>query len=70
MNLGKESEAIEHKRSTSELREGMESVASILNKHVCDALTSRPSIAPSNPPKTPRHPLPMSTTQPKLPQPA
>ena len=33
MNLGMENEYIEHKRSTSELREGMESVASILNKH-------------------------------------
>lgn len=33
MNLGKESETVEHKRSTSELREGMESAASILNKH-------------------------------------
>lgn len=32
MNLGKESETVEHKRSTSELREGMESAASILNK--------------------------------------
>lgn len=33
MNLGMENEATEHKRSTSEMREGMESVASILNKH-------------------------------------
>ena len=33
MNLGMETEYVEHKRSTSELREGMESVASILNKH-------------------------------------
>ena len=33
MNLGMEDEYTEHKRSTSELREGMESVASILNKH-------------------------------------
>lgn len=33
MNLGMEDEHTEHKRSTSELREGMESVASILNKH-------------------------------------
>ena len=33
MNLGMEDEYTEHKRSTSELREGMESVAAILNKH-------------------------------------
>ncbi|WP_172135269.1 ATP-binding protein [Adlercreutzia sp. ZJ473] len=33
MNLGMETERVEHKRSTSELREGMESAASILNKH-------------------------------------
>ena len=33
MNLGMESETTEHKRSTSEMREAMESVASILNKH-------------------------------------
>ena len=33
MNLGMEDEYTEHKRSTSELREAMESVASILNKH-------------------------------------
>lgn len=33
MNLGMESETVEHKRSTSEMREAMESVASILNKH-------------------------------------
>lgn len=33
MNLGMEIEYVEHKRSTSEIREGMESVASILNKH-------------------------------------
>ena len=32
MNLGKENEHTEHKRSTSELKEGMESVTSILNK--------------------------------------
>lgn len=33
MNLGMETEYVEHKRSTSEMREGMESVASIFNKH-------------------------------------
>ena len=33
MNLGMEDERTEHKRSTSEMREAMESVASILNKH-------------------------------------
>lgn len=33
MNLDMETEYVEHKRSTGELREGMESVASILNKH-------------------------------------
>lgn len=45
MNLGKESETVEHKRSTSELREGMESAASILNKHGRGALHfgARPS---------------------------
>ena len=38
MNLGKESETVEHKRSTSELREIMTSVASMLNKHGCGTL--------------------------------
>ena len=33
MNLGPESEHVEHKKSTGELREGIESIASILNKH-------------------------------------
>lgn len=33
MNLGMEDECTEFKRSTSELREGCESIASILNKH-------------------------------------
>ena len=33
MNLGPETEYVERKRSTGELREGMESIASILNKH-------------------------------------
>lgn len=33
MNLGMENETTEHKRSTSELREAMESVVAILNKH-------------------------------------
>ena len=33
MNLGMETECVEYKRSTSEMREGMESIASILNKH-------------------------------------
>ena len=33
MNLGMETETVEYKKSTGELREGMESVASILNKH-------------------------------------
>ena len=33
MNLGIEDEHTEHKRSTGEMREGMESIASILNKH-------------------------------------
>ena len=33
MNLGKESETLEFKKSTSELKEGMISIASILNKH-------------------------------------
>jgi ATP-dependent DNA helicase RecG len=32
MNLGMETETVEHKKSTSEMREGMESIASILNK--------------------------------------
>ena len=33
MNLGSETEQVEFKKSTSELREGMESIASIPNKH-------------------------------------
>lgn len=33
MNLGMETEAVEYKKSTGEMREGMESIASILNKH-------------------------------------
>lgn len=33
MNLGQETEQLEFKRSTSELKEGCESIASILNKH-------------------------------------
>lgn len=33
MNLGHETETIVFKRSTTELHEGMESIASILNKH-------------------------------------
>ena len=33
MNLGSESEQVEFKRLASEMREGMESIAFILNKH-------------------------------------
>lgn len=33
MNIGKESELIEFKKSTSESKEGIISIASILNKH-------------------------------------
>lgn len=33
MNLGPENEKVEHKKSTSELKEGVASIASILNKH-------------------------------------
>lgn len=33
MNLGAETEQVEHKKSTSELKEGMQSIAAILNKH-------------------------------------
>ncbi len=33
MNLGHETEHIEFKKSTSELKEGIQSIASILNKH-------------------------------------
>ena len=33
MNLGHETETVEFKKSTGELREGMESIAAILNKH-------------------------------------
>ena len=33
MNLGKETETLEFKKSTSEIKEGMISIASILNKH-------------------------------------
>lgn len=39
MNIGRESETLEHKRSIGELREGMESLASILNKHGHGTLT-------------------------------
>ena len=34
MNLGMEDEHTEHKRSTSEMRKGVESIASILNKQI------------------------------------
>ena len=33
MNLGIEDKRTEHKRSTSEMRKGVESIASILSKH-------------------------------------
>ena len=33
MNLGKESETLEFKKTTGELKEGMVSIAAILNKH-------------------------------------
>jgi ATP-dependent DNA helicase RecG len=33
MNLGKESETLEYKKSTNELREAMVSISAILNKH-------------------------------------
>lgn len=33
MNLGPETEQVEHKKSTSELKAGVASIASILNKH-------------------------------------
>lgn len=33
MNLGPETETVEHKKSTSELKEGVASIASMLNKH-------------------------------------
>lgn len=33
MNLGSETEYVEFKKSTGEMREGMQSIASILNKH-------------------------------------
>ncbi len=33
MNIGPENETVEHKKSTSELKEGVASIASILNKH-------------------------------------
>ena len=32
-NIGRETEQIEYKRSTGELKEGVISIASILNKH-------------------------------------
>lgn len=40
MNLGPETEYVEHKRSTGELREGMEPIASILNKHTAAGRSS------------------------------
>ena len=33
MNIGKETEQIEFKKSTGELKEGVISIASMLNKH-------------------------------------
>jgi ATP-dependent DNA helicase RecG len=33
MNLGKESETLEFKKTTGEIKEAMVSIASILNKH-------------------------------------
>lgn len=33
LNLGTETEQVEHKKSTSELKEGARSIASMLNKH-------------------------------------
>ncbi|MCR5727518.1 MAG: hypothetical protein K6G24_08635 [Lachnospiraceae bacterium] len=33
VNIGKENEKVEFKKSTGELREGVISIASILNKH-------------------------------------
>ena len=33
MNLGKETETLEYKKSTGEMKEAMVSIASILNKH-------------------------------------
>ncbi len=38
MNFGKETETIEFKKSTSELKEGMVSISSILNKHAVGTL--------------------------------
>ncbi len=38
MNLGKESETLEYKKTTREIKEGMISIASILNKHGVGAL--------------------------------
>ena len=33
LNLGPETEYVEHKKSTGEIKEGMQSIGSILNKH-------------------------------------
>ena len=33
MNIGKENEYVEFKRSSSELKEGIQSICAILNKH-------------------------------------
>ena len=33
MNLGKETETLEYKKTTGEMREAMVSIAAILNKH-------------------------------------
>ena len=33
LNLGTETEQVEHKKSTSELKEGVRSIATMLNKH-------------------------------------
>ena len=44
MNIGRESETVEFKKSTSELNEGVVSIASILNKHGKGALCAFPYI--------------------------
>ena len=46
MNLGPENETTEYKKSTSELKEGVASIASILNKHGHGELYLPPGLPP------------------------
>ncbi|OKZ55655.1 MAG: hypothetical protein BHV94_00690 [Clostridiales bacterium 59_14] len=47
MNLGRETETLEFKKSTGELKEGIISIGAILNKHQKGASTAMRSISTS-----------------------